>query len=374
MIRIVHVISDLDTGGAEVMVTKLVGRMDREQFSNTVISLTDHGELGDQIEMQGVPVHALGMKRGRVDFAALPRLIRLLKSIRPDIVQSWLYHADFLSTLAVRMAGSSLLIWNVRCSDMDLTRYRSLTRWIQRILAWWSHNPEAVVVNSQAGKSLHERLGYRPKRWEVIPNGFDLDRFCPRSDVRSAQRKEWGVSDGTVVIGVIARLDPMKDHATFLEAARRLANRRRDVLFVLMGRDTEKLAAAVAEKGLTDQVRLLGYREDVEQQLPGMDTVCLSSAFGEGFPNVLGEAMACGIPCVVTDVGDAGSIVGETGLVVPPRNAEVMAEAMMTLVDEGREARRLRGAAARKRIQSEYSLARITDRYQQLYRELCSTP
>jgi glycosyltransferase involved in cell wall biosynthesis len=372
MIRIVHVISDLDAGGAEVMLAKLVGAMDRNRFSNTVISLTDRGQLGEQIEGLGVPVYTLDMKRGRPDISALPQLIRLLRQLKPTIVQSWLYHADVLSTLAVKFSGLPVLVWNVRCSDMDLAQYSLLTRLVQRVLAWWSRTPAAVIVNSEAGKLQHERLGYHPRRWDVIPNGFDTQRFRPDSIARLSLRREWHVKDETVVIALIARVDPMKDHATFLDAARQVANTRRDVCFLFVGKGTEALVPAVAEIGLTSQVRLLGYRNDVERLLPGVDVLCLSSAFGEGFPNVLGEAMACGIPCVSTDVGDAHSIIGDTGLVVPVRDPAALAHAIIDLIDRGPAARAILGHAARERIGKMYSLPKIVERYMALYSDLSS--
>lgn len=373
MIRIVHVISDLDTGGAEMMLAKLVGAMDRTRFSSTVISLIDKGQLGDQIESSGVAVHTLGMKRGRPDVFALPRLIRLFRTLNPTIVQSWLYHADLLSTLAVKFTGLPTLVWNVRCSDMELKRYSSLTPKVRQVLAWWSATPAAVIVNSEAGKQQHERLGYRPRRWEVIPNGFDTQRFRPDDSQRLSLRKEWHLQDDAVIIALVARVDPMKDHAAFLEAAQLVARARQNVRFLLIGKGTQTLAPSVAEKGLTDQVRILGYRSDIECLLPGVDVLCLSSAFGEGFPNVLGEAMACGIPCVSTDVGDARSIIGATGLIVPVRSPASLAQAIVDLIDRGPAAREQLGRAARARIETDYSLARVVGRYTTLYSDLYST-
>ena len=372
MIRIAHVISDLDTGGAEMMLAKLVGAMDRDRFSNTVISLTDRGQLGEQIESSGVAVHPLGMKRGRPDIFALPRLIRLFNTLNPTIVQSWLYHADLLSTLAVKFSGSPILLWNVRCSDMDLKRYSLLSRWVRWVLARWSAAPAAVIVNSEAGKQQHERLGYRPRRWDVIPNGFDTERFRPDTSIRLPLRQEWKVPPDAVVVALVARVDPMKDHATFLNAAQEVSNARQNVYFLLVGKDTQTLAPAVAAKGLTDRVRVLGYRSAIECLLPGVDVLCLSSAFGEGFPNVLGEAMACGTPCVSTDVGDARSIVADTGLIVPVRDPAALAHAIIDLIDRGPAARATLGRAARERIGTEYSLPRIVDRYTALYSDLNS--
>ena len=371
MIRIVHVISDLDTGGAEVMLAKVVGAMDRDRYSNTVISMTDRGQLGDQIESAGVAVHTLGMKRGRPDISALPRLVRLFKTLNPTIVQSWLYHADLLSTLAVKFSGSPILVWNVRCSDMDLKHYPPLTRWVQWVLAQWSATPAAVIVNSEAGKQQHERVGYRPRRWDVIPNGFDTARFHPNTSLRLPLRQEWKVPPDAVVVALVARVDPMKDHATFLNAAQEVSNARQNVYFLLVGKDTQTLAPAVAAKGLTDRVRVLGYRSAIECLLPGVDVLCLSS-YGEGFPNVLGEAMACGIPCVSTDVGDARSIIFDTGLVVPARDPAALAHAMIDLIDRGPAARATLGRAARERIEKTYSLPMIVEQYMATYSALAT--
>jgi glycosyltransferase involved in cell wall biosynthesis len=370
MIRIVHVIPDLDAGGAEVMLAKLVGGMDRTRFTNVVISLTDQGQLGSQIESSGVAVHTLGMRRGWPDVSALPRLIRQLQVFKPTIVQSWLYHADLLSTLAVKLSGHPLLLWNLRCSDMDLTKYRPLTRWVQKMLAWWSTAPAVVVVNSETGKHAHERLGYHPRRWETIPNGFDLGQFRPDMSLRVMWRQEWRVPDDAVVIALVARVDPMKDHGTFLEAVCQVAQVRDKAFFVLIGKDTERLAETVATMGLSDRGRLLGYRSDVNRLLPGTDIVCLSSAFGEGFPNVLGEAMACGIPCVSTDVGDARTIIANTGLIVPPRSPSSFTKVLIELIDRGSAVRTELGQAARRRITSEYSLQKIIEQYEKLYLDL----
>ena len=367
MIRIVHVISALRTGGAEMMLAKLVNGLDRQRFSNVVISLADAGPLKPQIEGLGVPVYSLGMKRGPEDIFALNRLVRLLSELKPTIVQSWLYHADGLSTVAAKLARLPVLIWNVRCSDMDLTKYRSLTRCVRWLLACCSGIPDAVIVNSVVGKRQHEQLGYRPKRWEIIPNGFDIERFRPNHETRVACRKSWGVNGDTAVIGLIARVDPMKDHETFFAAAEQTVRARSNVHFVLAGENTQTLREVVLKKGLMDVVHLLGYRNDMEALLPGIDICCLSSAFGEGFPNVIGEAMACGVPCVSTDVGDVRGIVEETGSIVPIRDADALAKALIDLIDRGPEERERLGRAARQKIETSYSLPTIVEKYAALY-------
>ena len=370
MIRVVHVISDLDTGGAEVMLTKLVSSMDRSRFANAVVALTDRGQLSAAIESAGVAVHSLGMKRGRPGLSGLPTLVRLLRSMKPHLVQSWLYHADFLSVLAARFAGSPPVVWNVRCSDMDLRHYPRQTRWVLRALTWLSSRPAAVVVNSLAGRTLHRQLGYRARRWEIIPNGFDLLRFRPDPAAGQRLRAELRLPTDSVLVALVARVDPMKDHPTFLAAAGRVAVARAAVHFLLIGKDTPMLQPLVLERGVAGRVHLLGQRHDVDRLLPGVDIACLSSAFGEGFPNVLGEAMAAAVPCVATDVGDARALIGDTGNVVPPRDPKALAAAVIELIDQGPAGRAALGQAARSRIQTKYSLPSVVERYQQLYEEM----
>ena len=351
------------------MLAKLVRGMDPLRYRNVVVSLTDRGRLAESIEAAGVPVHCLNMKRGRIDFLALPRLVRMLKKIRPTILQTWLYHADLLGTVASIFGGRPPLAWNLRCSDMDLRHYPATTRLTLRMLAFCSRVPQVVIVNSQVGQRFHQAVGYRARRWEVISNGFDLVRF--HQDVTARQRlcEELGLSTDAILVGLVARVDPMKDHDTFLDAAGLVAKARPTVRFLLVGRSTQTLKPAVDQRGLAGHVYLLGERGDVDRLLPGMDIACLSS-ISEGFPNVLGEAMACGIPCVSTDVGDVRSIIGDTGLVVPVRDPASLAHAIIDLIDRGPAARERLGRAARIRIETEYSLARVVDRYTALYSDL----
>ena len=233
-----------------------------------------------------------------------------------------------------------------------------------------------VIANSEAGRGWHEALGYRPRRWTYIPNGIDTETFRPDPRARAETRGELGFDESVFAIGLVARYDLMKDHATFIRAAVRLAETRPEARFVLVGRGTDardgELERLVQEAGIADRVRRLGERTDVARIVPGLDLVTLSSAFGEGFPNVLGEAMACGVPCVTTDVGDAAGIVGETGLVVRPRDPDALAAAWTEAAARDGATRIALGAAARERIIAQYSLARMVRRYENLYSELLS--
>ena len=370
MIRIVHLISDLDTGGAELMLAKLVQGMDRAQFANIVVSLTDRGQLGDQIESSGVAVHTLRMRRGTLDIRALPRLIRLLRGVEPTIVQSWLYHADLLSTIATRFSRPLALVWNLRCSEVDMSHYGRLSKWVVVLLSRLSRFPDGVIVNSHAGRLVHERLGYHPVSWHLIPNGFDLDLYRPDREANSRLKVELRLPEPAILVGLVARFDPMKDHRTFLAAAEMVHAAFPEVQFVLCGRGVDKtnegLAQHIERYRLHGKVHLLGHREDIPYITAGLDIAC-SASIGEGFSNTIGEAMACGVPCVVTDVGDSARIVGDTGRIVPPKDPAALAKACMELIQLGAEGRYIMGERARARIEQHFDIHSVVARYEKLY-------
>lgn len=379
-----HVITCLERGGAEVMLCRLLERTDRRRFGHTVVSLTDVGTLGPTIRELGVPVRTLGMRRGVPDVRAVWHLARLIRQERPVVLQTWLYHADLVGLIAGRLAGIRAIVWNVQCSDMDMRQYSWSSRLTRRLLSALSAAPAAVIVNSERGRRVHERIGYRPRRWVTIPNGVDLERFHPGPEARGWLRRELGLPLHARLVGMVARYDPMKDHETFLRSAGILIREGssdggdlgESVYFVLVGRglvpDNRAIATVAHQLGLDGRLHLLGERGDVERLLPAMDLVTLSSSFGEGWPNVIGEAMACGVPCAVTDVGDAGAIVGATGRVVPPRDPRALAAAWRALLALREEERRALGAAARQRVAEYFSLEQVTRQYEALYAELAA--
>jgi len=331
-------------GGAESMLARLVGALDASRFDNRVLSLRSVGPIGEQIRRSGIPVRALGLQTRPT---ALWNGLAEVRRFHPDIIQTWLYHADLFGLLGRLAAPSSRLLWNVRCSNMDSERYR----WLTRLAAVLSAVPNGIVVNSEVGRGVHERLGYRPRQWHLIPNGIDAEIFRPDAADRQAVRRELGIGPDELLIGLPARVDPMKDHATFQAAAAAMPEAR----YILLGRGTERLPNG------------LGERADMPRLLRGLDIATLSSAFGEGFPNVLAEAMASGVPCVATDVGDAATIIGETGIVVPPRDPVALRGAWRDLAQLGRDGRIQLGRRARERVESRYSLATIVGRYEALY-------
>lgn len=371
--RVLHIITGLRRAGAETMLVKLGGALAHAGFDNHVVCLIDRGAMADELEAIGIPVTALG-QRATLDPRPLWRLIALLRRLEPDIIQTWLYHADLAGLVAAMLVGRrNRLIWNIRCSEMDFSDDPAGSSGrLLRLLARFSRVPAGVVVNSHAGRLYHERLGYRPRWWLEIPNGFDLAHWQPDRAADSRLRAALGLAPDALVVGMVARVAPMKDHGNFLAAFAQVATEVPRAHAVLVGRGTETLATRVRESNLEGKVTLLGERDDVAQLVPGFDLFCLSSAFGEGFANALGEAMACAVPCVATDVGDAAAIIGDTGCIVPPRAPAALAAAMVEMLNAPPAQRRQWGAAARCRIEERYGLAAVARHYADAYAAVAS--
>jgi glycosyltransferase involved in cell wall biosynthesis len=365
---VMHVITGLEAGGAERTLFNVVTANANEGAPHQiVVSLMGDGVYGAQLRAAGVELHCLNLSRGIPTPAALLKLAKLMRTRKPDVVMTWLYHADLIGTLAAMLAGrgtSRRLIWNIRCSDLDFTRYNRMTRWVVRLLALLSRLPAAIAANSQAGIREHQRLGYRPQVWSYLPNGFDTQAWRPDAADRIMIRRELGLSSTTIAVGIVARVDPQKDYATFLAAAETLAAAQHDVRFVLIGKDTDRLTVAERLQPITLK---LGHRRDIDVLLRGLDILVLSSAFGEGFPNAVGEAMASALPCIVTDVGDAGVLVGDTGVVVPPASPQMLTQALETMLSESREQRLQRGLAAQARILANFELKSAIAAYRELW-------
>jgi glycosyltransferase involved in cell wall biosynthesis len=366
--RVLHVITGLHRAGAETMLVKLIGGLARQGVENQVICMIERGALAAELEAGGISVVSLGM-RAKFDPRPIMRLIAMARRSRPDIVQTWLYHADFAGFFAAALTNRlARLIWNIRCSDIKCAPGSPPgANLMVRLLARLSGRPAGAIVNSRAGRLYHERLGYHPRWWSEIPNGFDLERWRPNKTAAPRLRAQLSLPEDTLIVGLFARVAPMKDHANFLGAIAQVCARLPTAHAVLAGRGTEALAGELGRLGLQGRVTLLGERSDLPSLLPGIDILCLSSAFGEGFANVLGEAMACEIPCVATDVGDARDIIGDTGRIVPPRHPEALAAALVDLLTATAEHRAELGARARLRVETHYSLAHVTQRYLEVY-------
>lgn len=355
---VMHVITDLDTGGAETMLANLVTACAGRSNPPTVVSLLPGGAQSARISEAGIHVWDLGMARGRPSLAAVRRLADLIREHRPSVIQSWMYHADLVALAALYLSGrrkETRLIWGVRCSDMDLSRYPWSLRLVVRLCALLSPLPNGVVANSHSGRARHRALGYRARNFHVIPNGVDTGRFRPDPDIRRDVRAELGLEDGDIVVGTVARVDPMKDYPALLAAVAQVPG----IKTVVIGRDTDKLP---------DQENLirLGERKDISRLLNGLDVFVLASAFGEGFSNALVEAMATGLAVITTDVGDGALIAGDCGLVVPPSDPKSLAVAISQLKDDPARRAQL-GQDARLRVSDTFDMGRAVHGFNSLH-------
>ncbi len=359
-LRILHVITDLDVGGAESMLAALVTSREPSGLEHIVVSLLPNGALAPQLRKAGVTTSEFNFKSLLAPLE-LARLAKLIRNLSPDAIQGWMYHGNLAASLALTLAGrrsQTALAWGIRCSDMDLTHYAFQLRVVVHAGAVLSKHPDILTANSEAGMASHLQLGYAPRRHLVVPNGIDVDRFQPDPAARQATRESLGLAPNAFVLAHVARVDPMKDHQTFLTAMSLLP----DIHALLIGAGTTDLH---------DQARVmrLGRRSDIPQLLAASDAI-ISSSVSEGFSNALAEGMASGLPAIATDVGDARLIVGDTGYVVPPGNPRALADAILKLKTEAPERRAARSAAARSRIVDNFSLAVAVSRYTSLYRDL----
>lgn len=376
-IKVVHIITGLDVGGAEMMLYQLLGHIDKTMFDSEVISLTDIGPVGEKIQSLGVPIRSLKMNRSGLPNPVLVRhLAQWLKKAKPDIVQTWMYHADLLGTLAARLAGNPPVIWNIQHGLFHLGSHNPRTLLVAKACGRLSRRPIRVVSCSAAACQSHQELGYAADKITVIPNGSNTAVFRPNPEARQAIRCELGIDNAAPLIGMVGRFNPQKDHHNFIQAAIHLHQVRPEVQYLLCGLDLtweNSVLASWIPDVLRSSFHLLGRRLDIEQIDNALDIGCLSSSHGEGFPMAVGEMMACGVPCVVTDVGDCALLVGETGRVVPARNPEALSEGWQELIEMGTQQRILLGQSARQRVETHFSISKVTAQYEALYREVAKT-
>lgn len=371
-IPVTHIITGLNTGGAETMLMRLLEHVDQNRFPCRVISLTTPGPIGHRIEESGISVYSLGMNPGQFSFGGFLELIRELKKFRPAIIETWMYHSDLLGGLAALFLRPMKVVWGIHNSTLDPQKTKMGTRAVVRLNAFLSHFlVDRIIVCSKTARRIHEGIGYLSERFTYIPNGFELSEFHPDQDQRKTIRQELGIGESDLAICLAARFDPQKDHGNFFKAAANLLKRLPDVHFILCGDgiawDNIQLTNLIPDSMERSQIHLLGRRTDMPAVYASCDSAVLSSSFGEAFPLVIGEAMSCGLPCVATDVGDTADLIGETGLVVPPGEPERLEEALFTLLTMAPEIRQEYGQKARERIQNNFDIDSVVQMYQEIW-------
>ena len=406
-IRVLHIISGLGQGGAESVLTRLVSH---SQEQNIVLSFADEGVYGEVIRQTGVELHCLGMQAGRLTPSDFWRLIKKIRELRPDVVQTWMYHADFIAGLAARLAGLKHIAWGIRNSGYQLKQSSRSAYYFARLSGLMSRLiPQKIIACGEQAAYLHQQWQYDKSRMQVIQNGYDLSRWQEDTAAAKILRQTWGVQADTPVFGFVARWNPLKDHASLLRAFKALKQNYPDARLVLIGKgleanNTELMSllqelglTAVGEAGMSDasyasdvsgefearagleyskpqpDVLLLGMRQDVPAIMSALNIHVLSS-IAEGFPNVVAEAMACGTPCVVTDVGDAALMVGEFGWVAKPSHPSDLAAKMeqalsfiqgLSMSDKARYQQEMR-----QFVLEHFSLDTMVQRYEQAWRSM----
>lgn len=372
---ITHIINGLYTGGAEMMLYKLLSVMNRERFDVQVISLIDGGEIRDKIESLGIEVYSLSLERKSPSLVGIRRLIQRLRQRPPDLIQTWMYHADLTGGVVGKLFTKAPIVWNIQASDFAYHPDNRRTLWTIKLCSFLSSFiPHRIISCSQVGCHVHADLGYDSSKLLPIPNGVELLNFRQDEAARISLRAELNLEAFTPLIGMIARFHPQKDHQNFIRAAARVNRNMPEVHFVLCGDEVVEtnphLAQWIAEAKLEKQVHLLGRRNDTPRINAALDVATLTSAYAEGFPNVLGEAMACEVPCVVTDIGDSALIVGDTGITVAPRDPDALAGGWMKILNLSKDERKNLGLKARQRVEAKFSLPSVVAQYEKLYSEL----
>lgn len=370
MIKVVHIITGLGQGGAEVMLYNLLAHMDKTRFDNHVISMTDEGVFGEKIKALGIPLYCLHMQPQKLSLAHIRHYHRLIKSIHPQIVQAWMYHANFFSAIVRPFLPAHHIFFNIRTTLNGLQGGKKSTHLIVKLNAWLSRFVTGVINNSSVSQTQHYRIGFSKKNAIHIENGFDIARLRPSTSLYAQFRKTQQYPIETKIVAMFARFHPIKNHTAFLAMAKTLQETLpAKVIYLMAGTCVDhsnvELMANIQSLGLTEQVLLLG-NVDVASYLPATDVVVLPS-LGEGFPNILGEAMACGVPCVATDVGDTRRILADYGYTTAVNDVAALAAQVSKILSLPTAAYQALSNHCVAHIRQKYSILAITKQYEKLY-------
>jgi len=375
--NILHIINSLDVGGAENALVNLISA-ESGRNHHRVVSLTGLGAFAAPLQALGVEIHPLDFRRPHRIPAEFARLVQLLRRQPPQLVQTWMYHADVVGGLACRCAGRRLpLVWGVRLTEVDPAGIKRTTRLLVRcagLLSRWL--PDAIIANAAESIASHAAYGYDVRKFHIVGNGFDTQRFRPDDARRQQLRRQLAIADDRVLVGLVGRYSTQKNQDGFLAAAGKAAQAMPSLDFVLCGRgigpDNQTLAALSRQHQLDGRLHLLPEQPDVETVFAGLD-VYASASRAEGFPNVVAEAMACGVPCVVTDVGNCRELVGDSGIVCPSSDPAAMAAAIGELAAMSPATRAAMGQQARQRIKQAYSREQMLRGFEAVWDEVAGS-
>lgn len=371
--QVLHIITGLQRGGAETLLCNLC-KFETEN-THTIISLSDlKGSESDLNDQPNISVYSLGFTNGKIRLSGLFKLYKLVKQIKPDVVQTWMIHADFIGGLVARLSGIKNIFWGVHHTILLSGKVKSSTIFLVKFNALLSHLiPKKIIYCAEKSRIIQESFGFKKSKGIVIQNGYDIKSFSQNNSLRQKFRSELNISDQTFVIGHVGSNDPLKDQNTLLEALALLNQKGLHFNAVLVGKNLDnnnyELVSKIMEKGLSDHVHLLGIRNDIPAVMNGIDLFMLTSV-SEAFPNVLNESMACGTPCITTDVGDASLIVDNTGWVVSPKNPKALVDAVIQAIDEKRSNKiswHKRRDCCHQRIANNFTLEKMVEKYKEVW-------
>jgi glycosyltransferase involved in cell wall biosynthesis len=370
MKTICHITTGLNIGGAEMFLLNLASALKPHGYRQTIISLLGEGDLSDKVINEHIDLIHLAINRYPWTWWRIFKLPILLRRLSPDIVQTWLYHADLIGGFASIFIRTKL-VWNVRQTDISLKNNKREIVLVARVGAALSkYLPQKIICCSESAKDSHVNIGYQSEKFVVIPNGCDTSVYCPDTEKRKLIREILNISEKDFVIGRFGRFDPQKDYKNFISAADDIQSSNENTWFLMVGEnithENTELKKWINGCRAPEKFILLGKRTDLPDLYQAVD-IMVSSSLGEGFPNVVAEAMACEVPCVVTDVGESGRLIGDTGRIVPKKDMKRLSLACQELIDVGNIERQRLGAAARMRIVNSYSIERSVVDYRELY-------
>lgn len=365
---IFHIITGLNDGGAEAVLYRLCKHDSKNK--HIVVSLLDLGKYGTLLEDIGVKVYVLNFQNKKNIFFGSIKLFKILKELKPDVVQTWMYHADFIGGIISKIAGMKKIVWGVHHTNLLKGQSKQGTLIIAKINAILSKFiPDKIIYCAEKSREAQEEIGFCKSKGIVIYNGYEVNDFYLDENLNILFRNEFKI-ENDFIIGNVGRFNPQKDHMNFIVASSLVSKKYQNVRFVLVGTDLDEsnniIVNKINELGLKEKYLLLGRRDDIKVVMNGMDIHVLSSSFGEAFPNVLNEAMACGTPCVTTDIGDAGLIVGDTGWVVSAKDPEALADAIIKAIIEKQttiDSWEKRRENCRERIVNNFSIEKMSEAY-----------
>lgn len=355
------------------MLYRLLANTNRSQFFPIVIALDNDNRHADKIRAHGIPVHCMNMVNSLSSGWHVLRLVQLLRELSPDIIQGWMYHGNLAASIAnLALSNRYPVFWNVRQSLYDIELEPTTVQWAIRLSAKRSSKPTGIIYNAYLAAEQHADFGFKENKAHIIPNGFDTHQFSPNPYSRETIRQALNIPADAFTIGMVAHYHPSKNHTLFIEAAHLLSKHRKNVHFILTGRDVttaNREIGALLKRfpSLDGRLHLTGERQDIPALLNALNLFSLTSSYNEGFSNVVGEAMACGVPCIATDVGDIPRIIGNTGKILQDASPSALAFAWLDWMGSGETWQHEQGQRARQRIQRLYPIGDITKQYQQLY-------